>query len=242
MVQGEETKEKYYSFEDKIDVIDDIIKKKRHKWQLTSISDMDFDDVSQIVRVHIYNKWSQWDQTRPLENWINTIINNQIVNQVRNTYGKLAPPCNSCKFNHGNELCGWTTSGKKDSECPILCKWKRLKESRYNLRLADSIDVVNAENECPQLSTSSLDFDIVKSAEKFHEKMKEVMPGKYWKVYKFLYIEGKTESEVAEIMGFTTEESSRKFTGYKQLVFIKNKIKEYSQKVLSNNDIIYNLD
>ena len=45
-------------FEDCIDVIDQEISKRRNKWTLTSIAWMDFDDISQILKIHIYNLWS----------------------------------------------------------------------------------------------------------------------------------------------------------------------------------------
>ena len=44
-------------FEDCIDVIDQEISKRRNKWTLTSIAWMDFDDISQILKIHIYKKF-----------------------------------------------------------------------------------------------------------------------------------------------------------------------------------------
>ena len=41
-------------FEDCRDVIDQEISKRRNKWTLTSIAWMDFDDISQILKIHIY--------------------------------------------------------------------------------------------------------------------------------------------------------------------------------------------
>ena len=68
---GEEQKLKY---EDRSEAIDNEIRKRRGKWRLTSLAWIDFDDVSQIIRIHIYKKWEQWDQERPLLPWINKII------------------------------------------------------------------------------------------------------------------------------------------------------------------------
>ena len=41
-------------FEDFIGQIDIEIKKRKSKWNLTALSWMDFDDVSQILRIHIF--------------------------------------------------------------------------------------------------------------------------------------------------------------------------------------------
>ena len=65
-------------FEDHIEQIDKEIKKRRSKWNLTALSWMDFDDVSQILRIHIFNKWHLYDINKPLNPWINRIISNQI--------------------------------------------------------------------------------------------------------------------------------------------------------------------
>ena len=41
---------------------------------------MDYDDVSQIIRLHIYKKWDMYDPAKPLAPWLNRIITNQIKN------------------------------------------------------------------------------------------------------------------------------------------------------------------
>ena len=40
------------SFEDKIQEIDQEIAKRRNKWNLNALSWIDFDDISQILRIH----------------------------------------------------------------------------------------------------------------------------------------------------------------------------------------------
>ena len=70
-------------FEDCIDIIDTEITKRKNKWNLTALAWMDFDDVSQILRIHIFRKWHLYDQTKKLTPWINRIISNQIKNLIR---------------------------------------------------------------------------------------------------------------------------------------------------------------
>ena len=77
---------KKITFEEKSEIVIKAINKKRNKWQLTAIAWMDFDDVSQIIKLHIYKKWSMWDQSKPLEPWIGRIIANQLKNLIRNNY------------------------------------------------------------------------------------------------------------------------------------------------------------
>ena len=81
-------------FEDCIDVIDQEISKRRNKWTLTSIAWMDFDDISQILKIHIYKKWHLYDNSKPLAPWLNRIISNQLKNLIRNNYS------NSVSYTH----------------------------------------------------------------------------------------------------------------------------------------------
>ena len=112
-------------FEDCIDTINEEIKKRRQKWGLKEVSSLDYDDVSQILRLHIYTKWNQWDQSRPLTNWINRIITNRTKNLVRDNFGNVAPPCvgkPQCVYNLGSNLCAFTASGVKCSECKLYAE------------------------------------------------------------------------------------------------------------------------
>ena len=79
-------------FEESIDFINQEIKKRRNKWCLTSLNWIDFDDVSQIIRIHIYEKWHLYDKDKPLGPWLNRIISNQIKNLIRNNYGNYSRP------------------------------------------------------------------------------------------------------------------------------------------------------
>ena len=67
-------------YEDKIDIINQELTKRKGRWFLDSVPWIDFDDVEQIIRIHLYQKWNQWDQKRELKPWINKIITNQMKN------------------------------------------------------------------------------------------------------------------------------------------------------------------
>ena len=79
-------KKKNVKFEDKIQTIDEEINKRRNKWTLTSIAWMDFEDISQILKIHIFKKWHLFNQDKPLLPWLNRIISNQLKNLIRNNY------------------------------------------------------------------------------------------------------------------------------------------------------------
>ena len=50
--------------------------------------------------------------------------------------------------------------------------------------------------------------------------MEEILKPIEWKVYKYLYIENKSEEEAAKLMGYKTNEQGRS-PGYKQIKNIK---------------------
>ena len=104
-------------FEDYIEQIDAEIKKRRSKWNLTALSWMDFDDVSQILRIHIFKKWHLYDTKKPLNPWINRIISNQIKNLIRNNYGNYCRPCLKCAAAEAGDLC--YIYGKQSEACPL---------------------------------------------------------------------------------------------------------------------------
>jgi len=173
-----------FTFEEKYQEISVEIKKRRGKWFLNSLAWFDFQDVEQIICAHISNKWHQWDQSRPLGPWINKIITNQMKNILRNNYSNFVRPCLSCPFNQSRSsvdtgisngsLCGFTSSGLQDSECPLYLKWEKTKKSAYDIKMAVTIE--NHAGEVACMSDRQIDID--QAAEKLNEQMKKVLPEK----------------------------------------------------------------
>lgn len=218
-----------YKFEDKIEVINRLLAARRKKWTLTCVSDMDFSDVEQIIKTHIWSKWHLWDQTRPLENWISSVASNQIANLLRANYLNVAPPCSRCPMNQGGGLCGFTKTGEQCAECPMYKKWQKSKENGYNIKLAQSI---NNEDSTISLNTSAkTEIDWEEVLPKFHDLMKKKLPSKLYQVYKFLYIRGRSEEELATILGFKTTEKN-KVPGYKQIYNFKQKILAVAKEIV----------
>ena len=229
------------SYKDKAAVIDKELAKRRHKWFLYSVAWMDFDDVCQIIRAHIHKKWDQWDQERPLEPWLNRIISNQLKNILRNNYGNYVRPCLNCPFNQSGPpegdaagLCGFTASGLQCSECPLYAKWEATKKDAYNTKMALTLE--NHAQEAALLPEPTF-YGLDSSIQKLHDRMKEELSEKKWRIYKMLYIDNMEDEEVAEIMGYRTSEKGRT-AGYKQLRNLKKFFKEKAQEMLLKYDII----
>jgi len=234
---------KKFKFEDKIDVIDAEIKKRRGRWFIKAIRWMDYDDVCQLIRIHIYEKWDQWDQSSPIEDRLNTVIKNRITNLLRDNYLNYCKPCETCPFNNsketpsgeiGDNLCGWTQSGFQDSECKLYKRWE--KKKKYALELISASDVDSAGTANEEHSHDGL-FDLENAMEKVHAKMKKILSKKQMQAYKLLFIDKMSEEKVAIKLGFTTNEKGRK-AGYKQIKNLKDMFREKIEYILKNNDII----
>ena len=183
-------------FEDYIEQINEEIKKRRSKWNLTALSWMDFDDVSQIIRIHIFKKWHLYDTKKPLNPWINRIISNQIKNLIRNNYGNYCRPCLKCAAAESGDLC--YIYGKQSEACPLFANWARTKKIAYNAKLPVSIEDHNSEINLAEYTGVDVDSLLLK----LNVKMKEVLKPAEWKIYKALYIENLSEEEVATMMGY----------------------------------------
>ena len=216
------------SFEDNIDVINKVISQNKFRWNIHAICYMDYDDVSQIIRIHIYNKWNQYNPSRPLEPWLNTIINNQIKNIRRNVYDSNSRPCLKCPENQGGDLCA--IFNKQCSNCPLYAKWEKTKKRAYDVKLP-----LPMENHCQEVfDIPHESFDLIKAVKNLHKKMKTILTSKEWKIYDLLYIQELNENEAAKIMGYITRENHRQ-PGYNNFIRIKKSIMEKANKI--KNDI-----
>jgi len=218
------------TFESLIDSINSEIIKRKNKWNLTAINWMDFSDVSQILRIHIYKKWHLYDPKKPLAPWVNRIISNQIKNLIRNNYSNFTRPCLKCAAAEGDDGCA--IYSKQCKICPLYANWEKSKKNAHDTKLTLSIE--NHHQEINDMPINN--FNMEKTAENIHTKMQKVLKPIEWKVYQHLYIEGKDEEQTAKLMGYRTSEKNR-IAGYKQIKNIKKIIIIKVKKHLYNGDI-----
>ena len=231
-------------YEDRFEVIDEELNKRKGKWFLNSLSWIDFDDVKQIIRTHLHKKWDQWDQERPLRPWLNRIISNQFKNILRNYYSNFAKPCLTCPFNQSGVteegefgLCGFTKSKTQCGECPLYAKWERTKKAAYDIKMAVTIE--NHSHEIKYKNDNS--FEIEEAERKLHLEMKNALNEKNYQIYEMLFIQNLTDEEVAAKLGYKTTEKGRK-AGYKQIKNLKKQFKLRAEKILKTKDIFYGKD
>jgi RNA polymerase sigma factor (sigma-70 family) len=229
--------DKQLTYEDFSDTIDQELYKRKNNWFLTSVAWIDFDDVCQIIRAHIYKKWSQWDQERPIKPWLNKIISNQFKNILRNNYSNYARPCLTCPFareSQGNE-CMFTSSGMQDNSCPLYKKWSATKKQAYNVKITLSMENHSHEIESKSDINS---YNLDESIKKLIHEIKKSLNERQWQAFEMLYINNMSDEDVAREMGFKSNESGRK-AGYKQIKNLKNLFKSKAAIILKNKGITF---
>lgn len=222
-----------FKYEDCTDTIDKEINKRKNKWQLTAVSWLDYEDVSQLLRIHINKKFHMWDQARDIEPWLNVIISHQISNLLRNIYGNYSRPCLKCSANEGGTLCSlYTTQCEK---CPLFAKWAKTKKRAYDSKLPLPLEHHTQE----VFNKPEESFDIDRAAKNLHEKMKTILKPIEYRVYKYLYIEGKKEDGLGKLLGYKTTEKNRN-AGYRMIKNIKDSIMKKVKEVLYSDQLDLN--
>ena len=213
-----------YTYEDFSDIIDAAIKKQQYKWRLRAVRWFDFEDVEQIIKLHIAKKWHMWDQERPLEPWIGRIISNQMRNLIRNHYGNYVNPCPKHQF-----------ADHDPSTCPICSKWEKTKKMGLELKIPLSTEDFVKEVRGREYT----DFDFNGSLKRLDLYMEIKLSETHYVAYRMLYFEDKTEEDVAKFMGYKISPQKRKL-GYRQVKNLKKKFLETALEILKDNDIIGN--
>lgn len=214
---------KVLKFEECLPIIEREIQKRKSKWTLDAIAWMDWEDVSQNLRIHIANKFEKWDQARPLQNWLARVIHNQLVNAIRNHYSNFSPICNKCQAFDGCDEC--SIYSKQRDNCPLFANWKKTKLSAYNVKLP--LSSFYHEQELHDIPHDGVDMD--KAAHNIHIQMKTVLKLHEYKIYSMLFIDHKTEQEVADRLPFSKNRN-------KDLYKVKQLKKKFVTKV---RQIIY---
>ena len=114
----------------------------------------------------------------------------------------------------------------------MYANWEKNKKNAHDTKLTVSLE--NHTNEIGNMKQN--DFNIEITAQNIHIKMEKILKPIEWKIYKYLYIEGKNEEQVAKLMVYRTSEKNR-IAGYKQIKNLKKSIIIKVKKHLYNGDI-----
>lgn len=217
-------------FEDCIDIINSCINKRKHRWMLGALNYIDFEDVAQNLRFHIFKKWNLYDQKKKLESWLTVVINNQMINMVRNLYNNYKKPCIDCVFYGGGDIC--EKFGQVSVSCDLFRTWTYGKKSKHDIQLA--LPMENHQNEVFEMKNEALDIE--RSTTNLHERMKQILKPLEYSVFYNLFILHKSEEEVAKMLNFKSKEKNRA-AGYGRISQIKKEIIRKAKENINNGEI-----
>lgn len=202
------------------------INKRRNGWTLSSLA---FEDVSQMLLIRAFNKYETFNPEKgEFSHWINRLISNAMINILRDNLQKFTRPCaQGCQFNLGDSACGFTSNGKQCEECPLFRKWKRKKESEYNIKQGLSLDA--HIREVNNIQNDFIDIDDYKRM--LDEKMPEYLTVQELRIYKLLFTEHKTMEEVGKALGFKRASNSS-VSGYQTIHKARKKIVNVAKKII----------
>lgn len=211
-----------HSFEDKLTEIEAALERKRSKWHLDAVTYIDYDDIKQVIMTHIYKKWHLWDQAKPIEPWLSRVVSNQFKNLLRNHYGNYVNPCPD-----------QNKEGHDPLTCPICTKWRNSKKSAYDIKLA-----VTMEHHMHEISERKDNFlDIELATTKLESEMKMLLNKRHFVAFRMLFVQNKSDEDVAKYLGFKTSERKRS-AGYKQIKNLKKIFQEKAKQIMKERDIL----
>lgn len=202
---------------------------------------MSFEDVSQIIRTHIYHKFHKWNPEKgKFSTWAKRVISNQIINIKKKNFLRFQSPCSDCPFNMGDNRCGQNPSGKKNEECEKFRKWAKTKASGQSLVSPASLDE-RYEDESHELKiqVSGDILDLTEATERLHKLMMATLKDNFRIFYELRYLKGLPDEAISLAFGFTTSEEGR-LPGYRQIYNMEAEIRQTARYIVSTKDIFEN--
>lgn len=218
-------------FEERIPVIQNEINKRRAKYTLSTL---DFEDVSQIIILRVYNKYHLYKSEKgEFTHWLNRLISSAMKNILRDNLTIFSRPCIlGCAYNMGEDNCGYTTTGKQCSECPIFKRWEKKKKDHFNVK-----QTLTIENHSQEVSNMASDFFDIEHAKKIiDQKIKTKLNAFEFSIYEMLYIQNMTEKQVGEKLKYKKPTNSST-PGYQTISKLKRKFASISREIIREEDL-----
>lgn len=220
-----------YTYEDKFPIIEREIRKRKNKWQLNILRHMSFEDVEQILKLHIWKKWHLWDQTRKLEPWISRVCSHQIMNLFRNLYTNYARPCVQCKHSLGEEGCEITPSREQCAECPLYAKWCKSKKNGYHIKMP--LELENHAQEVNSQIDEGINYQ--ETFRRLQEELNKVFSPEQSLAFKMFFVEKLSDEEAAEALGY--KRTKNKYAFKKEINQKKEELQTIVRRILKESDI-----
>lgn len=215
-----------------------LVDKRRSKWRATSI--MEWEDVHSHLLTHIFRRLDQYDEDRPLDRWVNTVITNEIMNLLRNLIWKTARPCiaansygSPCVFNTGGTGCSKTPSKTQCGECKFFAKWERRKQAKF--AIAAPLSIEHHTDESHSMQDDFLDIEAAKKV--IDDNIQRRLTKEEYRIYVFLYVKHLSMEETVQKMGFKKTDAND-MKGYMRVRSAAILAKEVAKQIISENSLV----
>lgn len=223
--------EESLTFEERYEAIVHEIDKRRWKWTLNSTP---FEDVRQGILVKIHLKYDMFDPVKgKFLHWVNRVISNEFKNALRDLYLVHSRPCiNRCPFNTGNGTCSKTSTGLQSNECLLYRDWENRKLDHFNVK-----ETLPLDNHMREADSIVNDFvDIEGKSKQIHRWVKEKLTKHEWRIYRALYIQGKTEKEAGKMLGL--KRVGHMWAGYQQILAMRKKFVKLAKQAIEEEGLV----
>lgn len=118
-----------------LQIIENISKKLAYKFKFGYHS---YEDMKQQISIFALEGLKNYDNKRPLENFLWTHIRNRLFNYKRDNYQRPDKPCYTCPL-WQNSLC---TKYANKNDCELYYNWSKRNEHKKNLMHLTTIDEI----------------------------------------------------------------------------------------------------
>lgn len=219
-------------FETLIKQVEAQIDKRRGSWKLTAVA---WEDVRQMIMTRA---WVQYPLFHPekgeFSHWLSRLITNAMTNILRDNHGIYSKPCIlGCVFNTGDSTCSKTRSGRQCSECPIYRDWEKRKLDHFNVK--QTLPLETHEQEVNSIQGDFLDMEGAKTV--IDEKIRLKLTRQEWRIYRLIYIQGKTEHEAGKALGYKRKPGSKLAPGYLTLLNARHKFVVLAKQIIEDENL-----
>lgn len=214
-----------------------LVEKRKGSWTLTTI--LEWQDVASILMARLWEKLDLYDESRPLENWVNRVVTNALNNLERSHWYKYARPCicageygGVCVFNTGGNGCKKTPSKIQCNECPMYATWAQKKAIKLNI--ASPVALEDHINESHSLPEDSVDVD--KAKQVIDEKILTQLNEHEIRLYKLMYIDNLPLEVVGKRMKYKVQPNN-KIAGYQVLLKFSRRVRVMAKEIIYEHEL-----
>jgi hypothetical protein len=209
---------------------------------------MEWSDLESILITRIFQQLHHYDESKPLDRWVNKLISNAMMNILRDKIYRDSAPCSSgqapgfsmgssygraCACYLGGNKCSWTKSGNVDSTCRFYAAWRAKKHTKHAIATPLSI-----ENHTDEYHSTQDDFFDIEAAKKvIDENIKKRLTKEEYRVYVYLYVKHMSMDETVKKMGFkkADKDDMRPYSKVRNMAITA---KEAAKAIVSEHNLI----